>query len=282
MMESLVGTQWLADEIGAPDLVVVDASQHLPTTGRDARAEYLEAHIPGARFLDPGSLIDKTSEVPSALPRPEQLAARLAELGISPASRIVFYDDSAVKTAARAWYLCRAHGLRNVAILDGGLAKWKAEGQTLESGTPDFTAAPGFDLPSPETIRFKADMLANIDSCECQVLDARDAGRFTGTAPDPIHNLQTGHIPGSHNLPFGSLFAADGTFKSAEELRYLFTQAGIALDRPVTTTCGSGVTACVLLFALDRVGHTDTALYDGSWLDWAGDSSMPIETGEAQ
>lgn len=281
-MDTLVSTQWLADEIGAPGLVVVDATKHLPTAGRDERAEYDAGHIPGARFLDLSSLVDKTSNVPSALPRPEQLAARLAKLGISPASRVVFYDDSAVKTAARAWYLCRTHGLQNVAILDGGLSKWKAEARPLESTLPEIMAAPQFDLPSPKAIRFKSDMLANIESCEFQVLDARDAGRFSGKVEDTLHNLPSGHIPGSRNLPFGSLFAEDGTFRSAGELRQLFLQSGVALDRPVTATCGSGVTACVLLFALDLIGYTDTALYDGSWLDWGGDPTMPIETGDGK
>lgn len=274
-MENLVSTQWLADALGDADLVVIDSSMHLPAAGRAARSEFAEGHIPGARFLDLASLKDETSPVPSALPRPEQLAQRLASLGVSPENRIVFYDDSDVKTAARAWYLCRAHGMANVAVLDGGLAKWKAEGRPVESGEPDIVPAAPFDLPAPQRIRFKADMLANIDSCAAQVLDARDAGRFSGAVEDTVHNLPSGHIPGSCNLPFPRLYADDGTMKQAGELRDAIEATGIDLDRPVITSCGSGVTACILLLALDRVGHRDVALYDGSWLDWASDPDTP-------
>lgn len=281
-MDSLVTTEWLAAELGADDLVVVDATKHLASAGRDERAEYVESHIPAARFLDLGTLVDETSQVPSALPRPDQFAARLASLGITREMRVVFYDDSAVKTSARAWFLARAHGLEKVAILDGGIAKWRSEGRPLEGGAPDATGAQSFELPSPTRIRFKADMLANIESASEQVLDARDTGRFTGATEDTVHNLPSGHIPGSRNLHFVQLFAEDGTFRSQGKLRMLFEQAGIALDRPVTTTCGSGVTASVLLFALHLLGHDDTALYDGSWSDWGSDPEMPKATGEAQ
>ncbi len=274
-MENLVTTQWLAEALGDADIVVLDASMHLPGTGRDAHTEFLEAHIPGARFLDLASLKDETSDVPSALPRPKQLAERLASLGVAPGSRIVVYDDSAVRTAARAWYLCRAHGLENVAVLDGGLAKWKAEGHPIESGDPQGEPAAPFDLPAPARIRFKADMLANIDSCAAQVLDARDTGRFSGAVEDTVHNLPSGHIPGSCNLPFAQLYADDGTLKQPDELRQAIEATGIDLDKPVITSCGSGVTACILLLALEQIGHKDVALYDGSWLDWASDPDTP-------
>lgn len=274
-MDSLVSTQWLADRLGEADLVVLDASYHLPSAGRDAKAEFAEAHIPGARFFDLAALVDDTSDVPQALPRPEQLAMELARSGVSPQSRIVFYDDSAVKTSARAWFLCRAHGLANVAILDGGLGKWKAEGRPLESGEVAAARARPFSLPAPDRIRFKSEMLANLDSRAEQVLDARDKGRFTGTTIDQVHGLPTGHIPGSCNLPFGQLYREDGTLQSPEYLRAAFTDAGIALNEPVITTCGSGVTACVLIFALHQIGCDNTALYDGSWLDWGGDPHTP-------
>lgn len=255
--------------------MVLDASYHLPSAGRDARTEFAEAHIPGARFFDLAALVDDTSDVPQALPRPEQLAMELARSGVSPQSRIVFYDDSAVKTSARAWFLCRAHGLANVAILDGGLGKWKAEGRPLESGEVAAARARPFSLPAPDRIRFKSEMLANLDSRAEQVLDARDKGRFTGTTIDQVHGLPTGHIPGSCNLPFGQLYREDGTLQSPEYLRAAFTDAGIALNEPVITTCGSGVTACVLIFALHQIGCDNTALYDGSWLDWGGDPHTP-------
>lgn len=274
-MESLVSTDWLAARLGVPRLVVVDASAHLPAAGRDAHAEFLAGHIPGARFLALARLVDAASDVPQALPRPEQLAHELAQLGIGPGDRIVFYDDSAVKTAARAWFLCRAHGIENVAIFDGGLAKWKAEGRVLESGPVQSGVAEPMPLPSPSRIRYKADMLANIAHCGEQVLDARDNGRFSGTVVDTVHGLPGGHIPGACNLPFATLFRADGTYKPLDELRAALDTAGIDPDRPIVTSCGSGVTACVLLFALHLVGREDTALYDGSWLDWGSDPATP-------
>lgn len=277
-MDSLVSTQWLADQLGSEDLVVLDASLHLPAAGRDAAEEFAAAHIPGARFFNLAGLVDDTSDVPQAFPRPEQLAMELARCGASPGSRIVFYDDSAVKTAARAWFLCRAHGLGDVAILDGGLGKWKAEGRELESGGAKPVRAQSFSLPAPDRMRFKSDMLANIESCDAQVFDARDKGRFTGTTIDTVHGQPTGHIPGSCNLPFATLFNEDGTFKPNEELREAFGDAGLDRDRPIVTTCGSGVTACVLLFALHLLGRDDTALYDGSWLDWGSDPRTPKAT----
>lgn len=277
-MDSLVSTQWLAAHLGDDDLVVLDASRHLPAAGRDARAEFLESHVAGTRFFDLAALVDDTSDVPQALPRPEQLAMELARCGASPRSRIVFYDDSGVKTSARAWYLCRAHGLNNVAILDGGFGKWKAEGRAVESGDQKVTRAQSFSLPAPTGIRFKSDMLSNIEGCNEQVLDARDKGRFSGTTIDEVHGQPTGHIPGSCNLPFGQLFQEDGTYKPIDDLREALISAGIDLDQPVITTCGSGVTACVLLFALHLVGHDDTSLYDGSWLDWGSDPKTPKAT----
>lgn len=274
-MRSLVSTEWLNDTLSDDGLVVLDASQHLPTAERDALAEYLEGHIASARFFDLASLKDETSDVPSALPRPEQLAERLSQIGVGPNDRIVFYDDSAVKSSARAWFLCKAHGLNNVSVLDGGLAKWKAEGRTIESGEPDISPAASFELPSPARIRFKADMLANLDSCTAQVLDARDTGRFSGAIEDTIHNLPSGHIPGSCNLPFTLLYGDDGTMKRPDALRRTIEATGIDLSKPIITSCGSGITASVLLLALEQVGHRDVALYDGSWLDWASDPDTP-------
>ncbi|MGJ0534021.1 MAG: sulfurtransferase [Methylocystis sp.] len=274
-MESLVSTDWLAARLGEPGLVVIDASAHLPAAGRDAHAEFLAGHIPGARFLALARLIDSTSCVPQALPRPEQLAHELALLGIGPGVRMVFYDDSVVKTAARAWFLCRAHGIDSVAILDGGLAKWKAEGRSLEIGPSQIERVEPMPLPSPSRIRYKADILANIAHGSEQVLDARDNGRFSGTVVDTVHNLPGGHIPGACNLPFATLFREDCTYKPLDELRAALDAAGIDSDRPIVTSCGSGVTACVLLFALHLVGRDDTALYDGSWLDWGGDPATP-------
>ncbi|QUL36523.1 sulfurtransferase [Erythrobacter sp. JK5] len=280
-MDSLVSTQWLADNLGSPGLVVLDASRHLPAAGRDPRAEFDAAHIPGARFLDLESLTDTASEVPSAIPSPRQLAQRLAELGVRLGDRVVVYDDSAVKTSARAWFILRAHGIDSVAILDGGLAKWRDEGRPLESGMAEISAARVPDLPLPEGVRSKAQILALLEGLSEQLIDARGADRVFGTGIDPVHGGQNGRIPGCLNLPFGALYQADGTFRSPGELRAAFVASGLDLDRPVVTTCGSGVTAAVLLFALHLLGKDDVALYDGSWVEWSADPATPKQQGPA-
>ena len=280
-MDDLVSTQWLAERLGEPGLVAIDASAHLPDAGRDARAEFEAAHIPGARFLDLEMLKDADSPVPAALPTAAQFAARMAEIGVSDGDRVVIYDDSGVKTAARAWFIFRMHGFRDVAFLDGGLAKWRAEGRPLESG--EASAGGGNVTPAagPGAVRSKAEMLANLASSAEQVLDARGAGRFTGEEPEIRPGMPSGHIPGSRNLPFGRVLSADGTFKDKAGLRAAFAEAGIDLDRPVVTTCGSGVTAAVLLFAMHLLGKKDVALYDGSWSEWAADPATPKATGPA-
>ncbi|MXO74561.1 sulfurtransferase [Altererythrobacter aerius] len=280
-MDSLVTTDWLAAEIGAGDVVVLDATAHPTEPARDAAAEHAAAHLPDARFLDLRSLTDTASSVPSALPTADQLARRLADLGVEAGSRIVLYDDSAVKTSARAWFVLRMNGVRPVAILDGGLAKWRAEGRPLESGTADAPALADTPVLLADTsrVRTKADMLANLQGGTEQVVDARDAGRFTGATEDTVHHLPGGHLPGSRHLFFRDLFDADGTFKDEEDLRRAFADAGLDLARPIAATCGSGVTASVLLFALHRLGVEDAALYDGSWSEWAADPATPKETG---
>ena len=277
-MDSLISTQALADQLDADDLVVLDASGHLPAANRNASEEFATGHIPGARFFDLTRLVDKTSPVPSAHPRPGQLTELLAECGVTQASRVVIYDARALRTSARAWFLLHAHGFENAAILDGGLAKWKAEGCAMESGVPEVAKAEPLALKSPSRFRYKSDMLANLDSGVSQVLDARDNGRFSGSVVDTVHDMPSGHIPNSCNLPFGSVFADNGTYKTSSQLEELFKASGTTLDSPVITTCGSGVTACVLLFALHLTGRNDTALYDGSWLDWGSDPDTPKAT----
>lgn len=276
---SLVSTGWLADHRDDTCLVILDASKHLPAAQRDARAEFEAAHIPAARFLDLASLTDTGSDVPQALPNAAQLSERLGLLGVSANSRIVLYDDSAVKTSARAWFTLKAHGIANVAILDGGLAKWRSEGRPLESGPGAGEPAHFPALPGAQQVRFKADMLANCASGAQQVLDARGADRVFGSGIDPVHGGPNGRIPGALNLPFGGVYADDGTFKSPAELRAAFSAAGVDLDRPIITSCGSGVTASVLLFALHLIGKDDAALYDGSWAEWSADPDTPKAQG---
>lgn len=280
-MESLVSTGWLASHLGQPDLLILDASSHLPAAGRDARAEFEGGHIPGARFLDLASLTDAGFPVPAALPTAAQLAERLAVLGWRPGMRIVLYDDSAVKSSARAWFALRRAGIES-ALLDGGLPKWRAEDRALERGPSAGWAEQAAPLATEDTrVRTKAQMIANIASGGEQVIDARDADRFTGASADTQHDLPGGHIPGARNLWFRDLYQSDGTFRSEAEMRAAFAGAGVDLARPIITTCGSGVTASVLLFALHRLGVQDASLYDGSWSEWGADPSTPKVIGPA-
>lgn len=281
-MENLVSTQWLADNLGAADLVILDASAHLPDAARDPAAEYAAGHIPGARYLDLPSFFDETSPVPSALPNAKQFAQRMAMLGVPAGSRVVIYDDSYVKTAARAWFILRMHGVEQVAVLDGGLGKWRNEGRALESGVPAITPVPYSASQGPAPVRTKADMLANIDSGAEQVVDARGAARFTGEQPDFRPDVADGHIPGARNVVFDQVLNADGTYKDTAGITAAFAAAGVDLAQPIVTTCGGGVTAAVLLLALDRAGKTDVALYDGSWSEWGTDPALPKETGPAR
>jgi thiosulfate/3-mercaptopyruvate sulfurtransferase len=275
----LISTEWLAAHCDAPGLAVLDASHHLPAAGRDAAAEFAAGHIPAARFLGLGSLVDSGSPVPAALPTPDQLAARLALLGVHPEYAIVLYDDSAIRTSARAWFMLVAAGWNTVAILDGGLAKWRAEGRPLATGAGTHEAVAPARLAPLERVRGKAAMLANLEHRREQVLDARSADRVYGTGTDPVHGLPMGRIPGSGNLPYTEVFNPDGTYKSPDAIRAAFTAAGIDLARPVTATCGSGVTGSVLLFALHLIGKQDTALYDGSWAEWGADPATPKAQG---
>ena len=275
MHNNLVSTQMLEDNLGSPDLVILDASGHLPAANRDPRAEYEAAHIPGARLVDLTTLVDTSSSVPQALPNVRQLAQRLAELGADERNRVVLYDNSQIKTSARVWFMLAAHGFDNVALLDGGFAKWQAEGRPVASAALDAEPGDAPSLNTPIRVRSKVNMLANIDTGVEQVLDARGADRVYGAGIDPVHGGQNGRIPGSLNLPFGQVFNADGTYKSPADLREAFESAGIDLERPIVTTCGSGATASVLLFALHLIGKHDTALYDGSWMEWSADPDTP-------
>lgn len=280
-MDLLVSTGWLADHLGAPDLRIVDASYFVFDKARDARADFEAGHIPGAVFLELENLKDTDNPIPFMLPSAATFAARMSALGIAAGDRIILYDDTPHRTAARAWWMLRAFGATRVALLDGGIAKWRTEGRPLETGhampaLADFRAV--FD---PAWLRGRAEILDNIDSRAAQLLDARGAARFTGAETDPRPEVAAGHIPGSRNLPYDRLFNADGTWKRAATLAAEFDTAGIDLSRPLITTCGSGVTAAVILFGAALLGASDLALYDGSWSEWGTDPSTPKAVGAA-
>jgi thiosulfate/3-mercaptopyruvate sulfurtransferase len=280
-MELLVSTEWLAAEIGASDLRVVDATWFMPDAGRNAQAEYEGGHIPSALFMDIEELADANSSLPNTLPPPEKFASRMQSLGLGDGSRIVVYDDSPFKSATRAWWMLTLFGAHDVAILDGGIAKWKAEGRPLETGKPTLRHRHFTVWKDDKAVRSKADMLANLHSKAASVVDARAAGRFTGEEAEPRPGMASGHIPGSRNLPFAQLFNADGTWKRGDELSQAYADAGVDLSKPMITTCGSGMTAAVVLFGARMTGKTDVSLYDGSWSEWGLDKDTPKAQGAA-
>jgi len=279
-MDSLVSTDWLAAHLGDPDLRVIDASYYLPEHQRDARAEYAADHIAGAAFMDLAGFADAASGLPSMVPSDADAAGRVSRLGIDSGSRVVVYDDSPLHSAARGWWLLRLFGVRDVAVLDGGFAKWRAEKRPIGYG---------FDLPEPGNftpvsdrgrVRDLAAMTANLDHGREQVADARSPARFAGTEPESRPNTEAGHIPGSRNVHYATLFNADGTWKQGEALARAFTDQGIDLDKPLIATCGSGITAAALVFGAHLLGR-EAALYDGSWAEWGATPSAPKATGPA-
>lgn len=279
-MQALVTTDWLERELGASDLCVIDATWTSPEMGRDPAVEYAAAHIPGAVFMNLGELRDTSSPLPNMLPMPEKFASRMQALGVGDASRIVVYDSSPYRTAARAWWMLRLFGAHSVAVLDGGWAKWQAEGRPVEAGIEAPRPRPftvWADFRGVRTLdQIRADMAGGGE----QLVDARSAARFAGEEPETRPGLAAGHIPGSRNLPYGQLFEADGTWKQGAALEAAFAAAGVDPDRPVVTTCGSGITAAVLLLGLHLLGR-EAALYDGSWTEWGGDPSTPKAKGRA-
>lgn len=277
-MDSLVSTEWLADRLGESELTVVDASWHMPATGRDGREEFCAAHIPGARFLDIDELSDRNHPAPHMLPSADQFAQSMERLGIGSGDRVVVYDNSPLRTAARGWFMLRHFGARHAAILDGGLQKWQAEGRPVDSGSGKVDSKPFESRHDRETILEKHHILAGNHP---PLLDARGKARFEGTEADPRPNVAAGHIPGARNLPYALLYNVDGTFKPVGELRRLFKEAGIDPSKPFVATCGSGVTANSLVFAAHLLGNDDAQLYDGSWSEWGADPTTPKAVGPA-
>ncbi|WP_289034009.1 3-mercaptopyruvate sulfurtransferase [uncultured Roseibium sp.] len=275
----LVSTDWLADHLTSPDLVVVDGSWYLPQMGRDAEEEYQQGHIPGAVRFDIDAISDPTSGLPHTLPQPHVFAFKVRKLGIGDGQTIVVYDGIGFFSAPRVWWMFKIMGVKEVYVLDGGMKKWRAEDRALEEG----------DVLRPErhfTARMDNGLLADIDDIRrfsedgsSQILDARSADRFTGEAAEPRAGMRSGHMPGAYNRPFMTLMNEDGTLKSESELKELFKASGLDLSRPVTTTCGSGVTAAVLTLGLEIAGARDLKLYDGSWSEWGGRDDTAVVTG---
>ena len=277
----LVSTDWLQDHLGAPDLRVIDASWYLPNMGRNARAEYEDRHIPGARFFDIDDISDSRSELPHMAPPVEKFISRMRAMGIGAGHRVVAYDGAGLFSAARVWWLFRHFGKTDVAVLDGGLPKWLAEGRPVEDDLPvlrdrHFTARRDASLVKDVT-----QVAASTKLGDYQIVDARSPERFRGEEPEIRPGLRSGHIPGSRNVYYKDLLAADGTLKEPGALRGIFEAAGVDLDRPVVTTCGSGVTAAILALALERMGHAKHALYDGSWSEWGMYNDLRVATGPA-
>lgn len=280
-MEELVSTEWLAGELGKPDLVVFDATKYLPNEPHDGRARFHEAHIPGARYFDIDEVADPDSSLPHMIPTAARFERLLGAMGVSNASRVVFYDQKGLASAARGWWLMRLFGHRDAAVLDGGLPKWMKEGRSTESGEP----------PAPAPARFVADFHAELvkgigdikrivrqGGGAALILDARARGRFDGTAPEPRPGLPSGHMPGAANVPYTELLNPDQTMKDPAALRARFEAAGVEAERPVVTSCGTGVTACILALGLIRAGFPEPAVYDGSWTEWASRPETPKVT----
>lgn len=275
----LVDTEWLQAHLSAPDVVVVDGSFHLPSANRNARQEYLDAHIPGAVFFDIEQVSDTESDLPHMLPTAEKFASAMRKLGIGDGQKVIVYDTVGIYSGPRVWWMFRAMGCRDVCVLDGGFPKWKAEGRPIDDGQAvrpprHFTARIDHTM-----VRGKEDILRNLSSKEEQIVDARSPGRFCGTDTEPRPGLRAGRIPESVNLPYQRLLTGTGELASNAVIEKAFADAGVTVGRPIVTSCGSGVTAAILSFGLSVIGRDGVAVYDGSWSEWGADDALPIESG---
>jgi len=278
---AIVSTDWLNDHLKAPDIRIVDASWHMPSphmkSPRQAYNDYKEAHIPGAVFFDIDEICDLDSPLPHMMPSMEKMSSRMRKLGLGDGNRVIIYDNSDVRSAARVWFMLKAFGHWDVAILDGGFQKWKNERKAIED-IPPIPRTRHFTARFNNTrVRNLGQMMRNLEQAKEQVVDARAAGRFQGTDPEPRAGMKSGAIPHSYNVFFRNLLNAhDGTFKSPDDIRALFEAAGVDLKKPIVTSCGSGITASVLMLGLYLIGHKENALYDGSWSEWGSHPDTPV------
>ncbi|TGS09201.1 3-mercaptopyruvate sulfurtransferase [Mesorhizobium sp. M2E.F.Ca.ET.209.01.1.1] len=275
----IVDADWLEKQLGEPGLTIIDASWYLPAQKRDARAEYDAAHIPGARFLDQDAVSDPDSKLPHTLASPQHFAQYVGAMGVTADDTIVVYDGPGLFSAPRAWWMFRVMGVFQVYILNGGFDRWKAEGRPVTS-EPTKIAPSVFHADFDEGRVVGLDEMRRIvDGRKSQIADARSAGRFAGTDPEPRPGVRSGHMPGAHNVPITAL-AENGELLPKDRLRKVIEDAGIDLSEPVVTSCGSGITAAAITLALETLGHTDNRLYDGSWTEWGGLSDTPVVTGK--
>ncbi|THD74014.1 3-mercaptopyruvate sulfurtransferase [Thalassobius vesicularis] len=279
--KTLVSTEWLAAHIKDPDLRILDASMFLPGVGRDAKAEYDQAHIPNARFFDVDEISDLRSELPHMVPPVEKFMSRLRAMGVGDGHQVVVYDSQGIYSAPRVWWLFRLMGQDNIAVLDGGLPKWVAEGRETEDMPPIVRDRHMTTRRQNHMVKDVTQVSSASKLGDYVIVDARSAERFRGEVDEPRAGLRRGHIPGARNVPFNTLLQADGTLKSPDDCRAVFEAAGVDLGKPVIASCGSGVTAAVLCLALERMGKTDHSIYDGSWTEWGAFPTLPVATGEA-
>jgi len=275
----LVSTDWLAERLNAPDIRILDASYYLPGDARNGHAEYRKAHIPGARFFDIDDIADSHSTLPHMLPPVEKFVSRVRKMGIGDGHRVIVYDQQGLFSAARVWWTFRVFGHQDVAVLDGGLPKWIAEGHPVDDEEPDPRERHFTGRRNAAMVRDVTQVASATKLRGEQIVDARAPGRFRGDEPELRAGLRAGHIPGSLNVHYAKLLNPDGTMKDVEVTREIFEAAGVDLNKPIVTSCGSGVTAAILTLALNRMGHSRNALYDGSWVEWGAYPDLPIETG---